>query len=231
MADATAIGRVDEIQCAALLDVQFDEDSDAVGQPRIGAEMLGPATRLRHRLIQRHTVDVPQPAGPLGAQRTGGQLGADARDTESRSLLVGEGDDRNGNRRHHAPLTHDVDGSERGHHTQWPVEGATVGNRIQMGAGHECAARIAGPARRHPPRPQIAVAVLLDIHAALGGAAGEPLTQGQVGVRPGVAPVAAGRGVPADVQDRRPEGVERRHVFSRMGIRTPRWSAISVACS
>ena len=208
---------VDEIQCAALLDVQFDEDADAVGQPRVGAEVLGPAARLRHRLAQGHTVDVAQPAGLLGAQRTGGQLGADARDAEPRPLLVGEGDHRDGNPRHHAALADDVDGREGGHHTQRPVERAAVGHRIQVRARHERVGRIAGPARRHPPRPQIAVAVLLDIHAALGGAAGEPLPQGQIGVRPCVAAVAPGRGVPADVQDRRPEGVERRHAFSRIG--------------
>ena len=60
-----------------------------------------------------------------------------------------------------------VDGGERRHHAQWPVEGAAVGHGVQVRAGDEGAARIAGPARRHPPRPQVAVAVLLDVHAAL----------------------------------------------------------------
>src|SRR6476469_4252967 len=66
-----------------------------------------------------------------------------------------------------------------------------------------------------------------DIHATLGAAAGEPLPQRQVGVRPCVAPVPAGGGMPADVQNRRPEGVERGHAFSRIGIRTPRVAAMS----
>jgi len=41
---------VDEIQGAALLDVQFDEDPDAFGQLWIGAEVLRLPTRPRHRL-------------------------------------------------------------------------------------------------------------------------------------------------------------------------------------
>ena len=64
MADATAIGRVDQIQCAALLDVQFDEDADAIGQPRVGAEMLGIAARLRHRLGQASLRRCPAARGP-----------------------------------------------------------------------------------------------------------------------------------------------------------------------
>jgi hypothetical protein len=211
--------------------VQLDENADTVGQSRVGAEMLGVAARLDHRLIQRHTVDVPEATGPFGAQRSGGELGTDTGHAEARAFLVGERDHRDGNARHHAALAHDVDRREGGHHTQRTVERAAVRHRIEVRPRDEGVRRIAGPAGRHPPRPQISVAVFLDIHPALRGAAGEPLAQRQVGVRPRVAAIAPGGGVPADVQDRRPQRVECGHTFSRMGIRTPRSAATSVAWS
>src|SRR5205823_4127853 len=95
----------------------------------------------------------------------------------------------------------------------------------------EGARRLTGPARRQPPRPQVAVAVLLERHPSRLGAATEPLPQRQVGIRPGEPPVAPGVRVLADVEDGSPHRFERGHSLSCIGIRTPRAAATSAAYS
>ena len=75
----------------------------------------------------------------------------------------------------------EVDRGERRDDTQWAVECPTVGNRVQMRAGDEGADGITGPPRWHPPRPEVAVAVLFHRHARAARLAGEPFPQREIG--------------------------------------------------
>ena len=67
-------GPVEEIERAALLDVQFDVDTDPPQDLLVDAEVLGVAARTGQRLGERHPVVVAQPAGAFGAQGTGDEL-------------------------------------------------------------------------------------------------------------------------------------------------------------
>ncbi len=124
--------RVHQIQRPALLHVQFDEHPDTVGQPRVFTEVLGIAADSNKRFCQRDSVVVAQSARPVGIQGAGRQLGSDARNSEARPLLVGECRDRHRDVGHHPALAQQVDGRERRDHAEWTVEGAAVGNGVQV---------------------------------------------------------------------------------------------------
>jgi hypothetical protein len=104
---------------------------------------------------------------------------------------------------------------------------------------------------RSPPRPQVAVAVGGDRKAPVVSLLDEPLAASQLGLRPGVAKVPAGRGCPPYRLQRTPQcgepllsvsrvpllvkmcqqGAPPYTVVSRIGIRTSRCDATCSASS
>lgn len=223
----------EQVQGPALLDMQLDEGADA-GQPfGVGADRVRVLPGLLHRPGEADTVGVEQLPGVPRGQAARGQPGADAGQAEAGALLVHEVDDSQRPRRAGAAVAQLVEGGEGRDHAERPVEGAPVGDGVQVGAGDD------GVARRGiaEPGPLVAVAVRLVGQAAVLGLRAEPLPAVRVGRRPGVAAVAAGPGVPADqgqLPPHRGEAGPRSgvgHEDSRIGIRTSRSAATSAARS
>ena len=215
-------------QGPALLDVQLDERTDPAQALRIRAEQrrLDPAGL--HRLGQVHPVPVGQRRRAYRIQRTGQQPGTQAGDAEPGALLLGEGDHPDRAPGPRAVLGEHIQGQERRDDAQRPVVPAAARYRVEVRPGHHRVAR----GRVAEPRPQVAVAVGLQVHPAVGRLLGEPLAAGEVRVRPRepVVPVGAA----PDRFERapqRPEPVRGHHNASRMGIRTPASRATRSAMS
>ena len=185
---------IDQIESPALLNVQFNVDPDSVGQCGIGAEVRRVTAGAGERLGQRDSVGVAETQCTPRRECAGGQLRPHTRHAEACALFVRECCDSNRFGGDDPAISHDIDGDERRHDSEWSVVRAAVGHRIEVRPGDEGVGRIALPAGRHPPRPEVPVPVFFDGHAAVGGGAGEPLAQRHVGVVPCEAPVAAGRG-------------------------------------
>src|SRR5699024_2669697 len=118
-----------------------------------------------------------------------------------------------------------VDGGQGTGHTERSVDGATVGHRVQMGAGGHRAGT--GGA---PPGPQVAVAVRTRVQSTSGGRIGEPGTGLGIGPRPGETVIAPADGGTSDGGQICPAVVEV-HTSSLIGTRMPWWSATRSASS
>ena len=154
-ADPDGVAEVDE--AAALLDVQLDEGADPGEGLVVAAEGGRVAAGAAHRLGHRHAVVVGEPAGPVGPERTGDDAGPRAGDAEARALLVGEVDDPHRAGRGEAVVPQLVDRRERTDDPERAVEGATVGNRVQVRADDD--AGVTGGHRGirvAPPGPLVA---------------------------------------------------------------------------
>ena len=221
-ADRQRVAGVD--QRPALLDVQFDESPDPAKGLRIAPEVGGVPTGGQQRLRHAHPGRVGQPAGPVRIQLPGDDPGACAGHAEPGSLLVGEVDHADRPGRHEVVAAQHIDGREGTDHAEWPVEGAAVGHRIQVGPDGDT--RPAGRHRRvriTPPRPLVPGAVRCQVQAATLAFTGEPFPHVAVLAGPGEPPVPTRRAVPPDRRDRRPHLVEGHDVpwLVELGRRCP----------
>ncbi len=85
-------------ECAALLDVQFDDRADAGQQVVAGTEVAGVMARRDHGPGQRGAGVVGEDSRRVRVDDTGQQAAAQARDAEPRALFLGEGG------KHHGPF-------------------------------------------------------------------------------------------------------------------------------
>ncbi len=199
-----ADGVAGQVEGAALLDVEFDERADP-GEPfRVGPDGGGVVPGGLHGRGQGGPVPVAQPVGVGDGELSGGEPGPDAGQAEAGALLVTEVGDGQRSGELRSPAAEFVERGEGGHHAERAIEGAAVGDGVQVRAGDDGV-----PGQRVPePGPLVAVAVGLVREPARLGLGAEPGAAVEVGGRPGVAPVAAAAGVAADGGQLLPHGEE-----------------------
>lgn len=161
-----------------------------------------------HRLCQCHPVDIGQPPGGLGVDRTAHQFRPQARHPEAGALLVHVVDDGEGTPTGQRPTPlrgrQCVYRQEPEDDTERAVPQSTVGHGVQVGTGGDGTGR-----RLTPPGPDIAVDVGGDVHPPGLGLAGEPGAQCCVLLGPGE---AAHAGLPhTDGVELAPHGAEGLH--------------------
>ena len=120
------------LQHRALLDVHL-----AVAEQPLavagGADGPRVAPEVAQRVAERHAVLVDE-REQFGAERPGQRAAAQAADAEARALLIGEGDDIDGERQ---PPLGPVQPLHAGHgdeHAERPVVGAGVAHRVEVRA-------------------------------------------------------------------------------------------------
>ena len=140
----------------------------------------------------------------------GHESGSGTRHAEAGSLLIGKDHDRDRPGRHKSARPGGIDRSERRHDSQWAVERTAIRNRVKVRADDE-GLLTSGRALRHPPRPQVAVAVRLDIEASLRSSGRKPLTALEFLGSIGEPSISTGCRKAADGLQLTPQRVEYRH--------------------
>ena len=125
-------GGVHVNQCPSLLNVNLDVAVDGTQEGVVTPEALRVQARLEHRGTHRAPIAPDECAGPLWCQLSGEQPGPGAGDSEGCPLLIGEGHDGQGPVRRPSALPQGPHGRESGDHPEGPVEGAAIGNRVQV---------------------------------------------------------------------------------------------------
>jgi hypothetical protein len=164
--------RAEVDQPAPLLDVQLEEPPDPAEPLVVRPHPRRVDTGLRRRLGEGHAVGVPQAACLVGVDRAGQQPRAQAGHTEPAALLFREDD--NGDRlAWPEPLgLQRLHRGQRARDTERAVERAATRHRVEVAAGDHGVAP-----RRPPPRPDVAVAVGLDVQPEPQRAVDEPRAQ------------------------------------------------------
>ncbi|BDH51000.1 hypothetical protein MTP02_20110 [Streptomyces albus] len=179
--------------------MEFDEGADAGEAVGVGAEGVRVVAGGLHGGGQGDAVGVAQEGRVGGGEAAGGEAGADAGEAEAGAFLVAEVDQGEGAGGDGAACQEPVEGGEGGDDAEGAVEGAAVGDGVEVRAGDDglAGARL-GPAPDAVPGPLVAVAVDLVGQLPQFGLFAEPGAALAVGAAPGVAPVAAARGVAAE---------------------------------